>query len=88
MTLAEMRARMSNAELHTWGAYVQEMGPLSVTLRNDAAIARAVLPFLKNAKMSDFMPWPKEPEVEATPEAVFAMLKTAATANKRKKRGN
>lgn len=74
MTLGELRQRMTHAELQTWAAYVDRNGPLSSALRIDAAIARAVTPFLKNAKVSDFMPWPKEPEPEATPEALFNML--------------
>lgn len=74
MTLSELRARMTYAELQTWAAYVDRNGPLSPTLRTDAAVARAVVPFLKDAKVSDLMPWPKEPEVEATPEALFHML--------------
>lgn len=65
---------MSNAELHTWAAYIETNGPLSAVLRTDAAIARAVSPFLKGAKPKDLMPWPKEPEQEATPEAVFGIL--------------
>jgi hypothetical protein len=75
MTLGELKARMTHAELQTWAAYVECNGPLSIALRTDAAVARAVLPFLKNAKMADFMPWPKEPEQEATPDAVFNMLR-------------
>lgn len=75
MTLGEMKARMGSAELHTWAAYIDSVGPLSLPLRIDAAIARAVTPFLKNAKPADFMPWPKEPEEEATPEKVFHLFR-------------
>lgn len=75
MTLGELRTRMTSAELLIWHAYAERNGPLSPTLRTDAAVARAVAPFVKNAKMSDFMPWPKEPESEATPEALLDMLR-------------
>lgn len=77
MTLAEMRQRMSSAELHMWAAYVDRNGPLSTNLRTDAAIARAVSPFIKEASMRDFMPWPKEEDVEATVDDVFKMIKAA-----------
>lgn len=75
MTLGELKTRMSYAELQTWASYVERTGPLSSVLRTDAAIARAVVPFLKNARVADFMPWPKEVEEEATPEALLHMLK-------------
>lgn len=50
-------------ELATWTEYVQENGPLNFALRMEAAVARAVTPFLKRATFRDFMPWPRQPEV-------------------------
>lgn len=70
---------MTNAELQTWVAYVEENGPLNQSLRMEAAIARAVSPFLKNAKPRDLMPFPRLPEPEATPEMLMMMFKSAAT---------
>jgi hypothetical protein len=84
MTLTELKGRMTQAELHIWEAYVIENGPLHESLRIEAAIARAVSPFMKNAKPRDFMPWPREPEPEATPEKLLLMFKNLATASKSK----
>jgi hypothetical protein len=75
---------MTMGELSTWEAYAMENGPLNFALRMEAAVGRAVSPFIKNAKPRDFMPWPKEQEPEATPETLLLMLKNAATASKRK----
>lgn len=80
-SLAEISC-ISQDELNTWVAYVEENGPLSTPLRIDAAIARAVTPFLRNAKPRDLMPWPKEPEPEATPEALFLKFKNLAARTK------
>lgn len=44
----------------------------------DAAVARAIVK-TRGGAMTDYMPWPKEPEPVATIEGVFAMLKTAAS---------
>jgi hypothetical protein len=82
MTIAELKSRMSNSELQTWVAYVEENGPLSQSLRLEAAVARAVAPFLK-LKPSDLMVWPKPPEQEASINDVLGVLKTAAS-NSRK----
>lgn len=70
MTLGELKSRMTVDELAVWRAYVDENGPLNPSLRVESAIARAVLPFLKGAKMRDLMPWPREqPRVLTTEEA-------------------
>ena len=74
--MGELRAQMSYSEFMGWLAYIDKNGPLSPTLRMDAAIARLAMTMTKGATMKDFMPWPKEPEVEATPEAVFALIKS------------
>lgn len=79
MTTTDIRYRMPNDELLSWIAYVEENGPVNPMLRVDAAIARAVAPFIKDAKPKDFMVWPKEPEQPTTPESVFAMFKNLAT---------
>jgi hypothetical protein len=81
MTLAEVR-QMSMGELSTWEAYVMENGPLNSMLRLEAAIGRAVSPFIKNARPRDFMPWPKEPEPEATPEKLLLLFKGLASSRK------
>jgi hypothetical protein len=76
---------MDMAELHMWESFVTENGPLHIALRIEAAIARAVVPFLgKQATVRGMMPWPKEPEPEATPEKVLLLFKNLATATKRK----
>lgn len=77
MTVTELRERMTYAELTHWYAYAEENGPLNPMIRTDAAVARAVLPFVRDGKMRDFMPWPKELDVEATPEDFMTMLKSA-----------
>jgi hypothetical protein len=43
----------------------------------DAAIARAVQPFLRNVSVRQLMPWPKIPEKEATLDDVMDILKFA-----------
>lgn len=70
---------MPQTELNVWVEYVKENGPLNASLRLEAAVARAVVPFLKNAKPRDMMPWPREPEREATPDALFLMFKNLAS---------
>lgn len=75
--MTELRQRMPYAELHAWIAYVEENGPPNPCLRMEAAIARAVSPFLKNAKPRDLMPWPRERDVEATIEDAFKMIKVS-----------
>ena len=79
MTLGDLRERMTQDELNTWVAYVDESGPPHLALRIESAIARAVAPFLKNAKPRDLMPWPKEPEPEATPESAFLLFKNLSS---------
>ena len=69
---------MSATEWHVWQLYRQKNGPLNPMLRLDAAVARAVSPFIPKTKPRDFMPWPKEVEQEATVENLFALIKTAA----------
>jgi hypothetical protein len=85
MTVARLKSEMSLAELRLWEAYVDENGPLALPLRIESAIARAVSPFLKNTKPRDLMPWPKEPERDATPEELLLMFKTAAAKTNRRK---
>jgi hypothetical protein len=85
MTIAELKERMGQDELGLWEAYVTENGPLNLPLRLESAVARAVSPFLKNTKPRDLMPWPKEPEPEATPEKLLLMFKGCATASKQRK---
>lgn len=59
---------MSYAEFMSWIAYADENGPMHPMLRVEAAIARAVSPFIKDTKPADFMLWgkPKEPDVEGS----------------------
>lgn len=83
MTVTDLRCRMSQDEFQTWVAYVEENGPLNPSLRIESAIARAVVPFLKNAKVRDLMIWPREPEPEATPENMLLMFKNLAAASKK-----
>lgn len=90
MTLSDLQARMSYDELQTWVAYVDENGPLSPALRIEGAIARAVSPFLKNTKLKDLMPWPRQAEVELPPKDMAAQLAAkfkglASQTNSRKK---
>jgi hypothetical protein len=84
MTLTELKQRMGFDELQTWEAYAIENGPMHWSLRFEAAVARAVSPFIKNAKPKDFMPWPREPEPEATPDALLLLFKNLASVSKRK----
>lgn len=84
MTVERLKSEMSFPELMLWEEYVKENGPLALPLRIESAIARAVSPFLKNAKPRDLMIWPKEQEPEATPETMLLMFKNLASKTKRK----
>lgn len=75
---------MSAQEMSSWASYVEENGPLNPMLRLESAVARAVAPFLKNVKPRDMMPWPREPEPEATPETMIMMFKNLASKTKDK----
>jgi len=86
MTAGELRERITNAELEMWLSYVEEYGPLNLALRFDSAVARAMSSMSKEAKPRDFMPWPREPEPEATLEGLFGIFKKAATTPKARKR--
>lgn len=84
MTVAELKNRMSLAELNDWGAYMKVNGPLSPILRNDAAIARlAVSMSGKGAKMEHFMPWPKREEPEENPMVIFEKIRAIAAQNRK-----
>jgi len=76
---------MTQEELNLWVAYVAENGPLNPSLRIESAVARAVAPFLKNTKPRDLMPWPREPEQDASIDEVFGVLMAASKSKKRKK---
>lgn len=67
---------ISYAELQDWLLYVRQNGPLNPMIRMEAAIGRALLPFLrKGTKLKDVMPWPRE--AEPTPEAIAQALMAA-----------
>ena len=84
MTLTEMGQRMTQGELQTWVAYVEENGPLNPMLRMEAMLAKIASPFFKNSKPKDWMTWPRIPEPDATPEALLSMFKNLSAASKRK----
>lgn len=84
MTLTEMGQRMTQGELQTWVAYVEENGPLNPMLRMEAMLAKIAAPFFKNSKPKDWMTWPRLPEPEATPETMLMALKNLSAASKRK----
>lgn len=77
MTVAELESRMSHGEMRDWIQYVKQFGPLNPSIRFEAAIGRAVLPFLKKGtRLQDLMPWPRT-DVEATPDAIGQALMAA-----------
>ena len=84
MTLTEMGQRMTQGELQTWVAYVEENGPLNPMLRMEAMLAKIASPFFTNSKPKDWMTWPRLPEPDATPEALLSMFKNLSAASKRK----
>lgn len=63
--------------------YREQYGPFNPAIRTDAAVGRAIA-YMRGGKVSDYMPWPKEEEPEATIDGVFGLLKSAADSNKRK----
>lgn len=72
-------------EFADWLAYEQEVGPLNLGLRLEAAIARAVRPFLKPGGEVDryLMPWPREREPdEPSIGDAFALLSRLGTGRK------
>lgn len=85
MTVAEVQARMTNAELMGWVSYVEKNGPMNPLLRMESAIARAVVPFMRGVKPRDLMVWPKEPEPEASPESLAALFKSLASKTNHRK---
>jgi hypothetical protein len=84
MTLGELRQRMTQDEVQTWVAYVEENGPLNSMLRFESMLARVAAPFFKQVKPKDLMIWPREPEPEATPEAIWTSIMNLSAATKRK----
>lgn len=84
MTVEELRYRITWHEIQGWVLFEEEFGPLHLALRIERAVAQAVQPFLQNATVKDLMPWPKEPEKEATMADFMKILK--ASRKKRPKR--
>ena len=76
MTVDELKERMTNEELQRWISYAEVYGPLNPILRSDFALAR-LCAMWGNGKPKSYMPWPKEPEKEASIEDAFAVLKNA-----------
>lgn len=74
---------MAQDELNLWVSYVEKNGPLNPMLRFEAAIARAVSPFMKGVKPKDLMIYPREPEQPASIETVFALFKSKAAENRK-----
>lgn len=72
--VGELKARVTQDEVNLWVAYIEENGPLNLALRVESAVARAVAPFLKDAKPRDLMPWPREREPEMSTEDMAAAL--------------
>jgi hypothetical protein len=84
MTVDELKERMSYEEFQRWVSYAEINGPLNPTLRNDYALAR-LCAMWGSGKVRNYMPWPKEPEKEASIEDVFSTLKKSARKPKRRK---
>lgn len=72
--MGELGQRMTQGELQTWVAYVEENGPLNPMLRMESMLARIASPFFKNSKPKDWMIWPKIPEPELTPQEMAHVL--------------
>lgn len=85
MTVSDLKRRMSQDELNLWVSYVEENGPLNPMLRLEAAVARAVAPFLKGAKPKDLMIYPREVEAPANIDGLFGLFKGLASSTNRKK---
>lgn len=84
--------QMSMAEFHDWDLFISEFGPLHPHLRLDAAVGRAMLPFLKKGtKLKDLMPWPRDPDTvdakdDLTKQIIETMKSVAGTGKKAKYR--
>jgi hypothetical protein len=66
--------------------YRDKYGPFNQTVRTDAALARAIVA-MRGGAVGDYMPWPKQPEPEASLDDLMLIFKTAAVTNRRKKNG-
>lgn len=72
---------MTAGEYSIWRQFREKWGPLNPFMRADSAFARlasamAQMWGVKGLKMEDFMPWPKKEPEPATPQEVFAFLKS------------
>lgn len=76
MTVEELRQRMTQAELLRWFAYAEIHGPLNPMIRLDAGFARVVQAW-RGGTLREYMPWPKEPEREATIADFMQILRSA-----------
>jgi hypothetical protein len=74
MTVRQLRHLIDYDELRGWALFEEKYGPLHAPLRIEGAIARAIAPFLQDAKPADLMLWPKEEEKVATAEDIFKLL--------------
>jgi hypothetical protein len=89
MTVGDVIEKMTGHELMGWKLFEDEFGPLNIGLRFDAAIARAVHPFLKSGTpIEALMPWPKKIDSgEEAPSDIrdaFKLLTSASKATKAK----
>ena len=66
--------------------YRDKYGPFNQTVRTDAALARAIVS-MRGGRVGDYMPWPKQPEPDASLDDLMLIFKTAAVTNRRKKNG-
>jgi hypothetical protein len=73
---------MSHAEVMRWIEYRERNGPMNPMLRLDAAVARAIGPFLKGDKRA-LLPWPKESDTPASLDDVMGMLRFSSKAKRK-----
>lgn len=77
MTVRQLTQAIDYDELRGWALFEEQYGPLHASIRVEGAIARAVIPFLKDVTIEQMMLWPKKEEKVATAEDIFNILKAA-----------
>jgi len=81
-SIEEWQETLSYEEQETWLLFREKYGPMNPTIRTDAAIARLSACLIPKTSPKDFMPWPKEPEPEATLDDLMAILKASSKPKK------
>lgn len=81
-TVRELKEGMDHEEAMRWGLYRKKYGPFDLQQRMQYQLALLAAIQAGEKKLTKFIPWYVEPEVELTPQAMLAGLRTASTKNR------